>query len=207
MYTPPAFLEYDLPTLHDLIRHHSFATLVTNGAEGLIASHVPLLLDESPPPFGRLRGHLARANPQWRDLEHGGEALAIFHGPHAYVSPSWYPSTREHGKVVPTWNYVAVHAYCKARCLHEPTDLVPLVRDLTDAYERGRPNPWSIDDAPAGFMENTARAIVGFELEIVRLEGKRKLSQNRSADDRRGVREAFAAGDEMERAVAELMPD
>ena len=207
MYVPAAFREEQLPELWDAMRDHSFATLVTNGAGGLMASHAPLVLDESSGPFGRLQGHLARANPQWRDFEAGCETLAIFHGPQAYVSPSWYPSKREHGKVVPTWNYIAVHASCEPRCFHEPERLLPLLRELTREHEHDRPEPWAVDDAPADFLESAVRGIVGFELEIVRLEGKRKLSQNRSAQDRAGVREGLREGNEDERAIAERIPE
>ncbi|MEZ5397782.1 MAG: FMN-binding negative transcriptional regulator, partial [Bryobacterales bacterium] len=146
-------------------------------------------------------------NPQWRDLESGAEALVIFHGPHAYISPSWYPSTREHGRMVPTWNYEVVHVYGRARCIHEPQELLPLLRALTEQHERGRPQPWSVDDAPPDFIEATARAVVGFEIPIERIEGKAKMSQNRSEADREGAREGLRQGGAAERAVAERIFD
>jgi transcriptional regulator len=171
-------------------------------------SHAPLELFEDPAPHGRLRGHLARANHHWHDLEAGCETLVIFQGPNAYVSPSWYPSKKEHGKVVPTWNYLAVHAYCKPRCFHESAELIPLLRSLTEKHEGGRKEPWAVDDAPADYLAGAARGIVGFELEIVRLEGKRKLSQNRSAaEDRQGVREGLRTGAEPDRRLADLIPE
>ena len=186
---------------------HSFATLVTRGDQGLIASHAPVELLEEPRPYGCLQGHLARANPQWRDFEAGCETLVIFQGPQAYVSPSWYPSKKEHGKVVPTWNYLAVHAYCRPRCFHEPDELIPLLRRLTEKHESRNAEPWKVDDAPSDFIAGMARAIVGFELVIERLDGKWKLSQNRSAEDRRGVREGLNAGSEPERTLAGLIPE
>lgn len=207
MYVPAPFREERLPVLWDFVREHPFATLVTNGADGLTASHAPLLLDESVGALGILRGHLARANPQCRDLEAGRETLVIFQGPHAYVSPSWYPSKQEHGKVVPTWNYLAVHAYCAPRCFHDLERLLPLLRELTESHESGRPQPWAVDETPADYLADAARAIVGFELEIVRLEGKWKLSQNRSAEDRAGARDGLRSGTAAERAVADLIPE
>jgi transcriptional regulator len=172
----------------------------------LQASHLPLLLDTQQGPNGSLYGHMARANPQWRDLEAGAEALVIFAGAEAYVSPGFYPSKAEHGKVVPTWNYVAVHAYGSAEVFSDAHRLRNLVSALTDRHETARTQPWKIDDAPAEYIDSMLKAIVGFALPIQRLEGKRKLSQNRSPADAAGVRNGLAASpDPQDRALAHLM--
>ncbi|NWB28387.1 FMN-binding negative transcriptional regulator [Pseudomonas gingeri] len=206
MYTPSAFSEQDLPTLQRHIQDTRLATLVTHGKLGLQASHVPLLLDRGQGPNGTLYGHLARANPQWRELVEGGEILVIFPGGDAYISPSFYPAKAEHGKVVPTWNYVAVHAYGEAEVFDDVGRLRSLVSALTDRHEAGREQPWKVDDAPAQYIDSMLKAIVGFALPIQRLEGKRKLSQNRSAADIAGVQQGLAASaDSQDQALAHLM--
>ncbi|MFC3942320.1 FMN-binding negative transcriptional regulator [Pseudomonas gingeri NCPPB 3146 = LMG 5327] len=206
MYTPSAFSEQDLLTLQRHIQDTRLATLVTHGKLGLQASHVPLLLDPGQGPNGTLYGHLARANPQWRELAEGGEILVIFAGADAYVSPSFYPAKAEHGKVVPTWNYVAVHAYGEAEVFDDAERLRNLVGALTDRHEAGRDQPWKVDDAPAPYIDSMLKAIVGFALPIQRLEGKRKLSQNRSAADIAGVQQGLAASaDSQDQALAHLM--
>lgn len=193
MYLPRAFVDEDLARLQQLILGSRLATLVTWGALGLQASHLPLLLDPGQGANGTLYGHLAKANPQCAELAAGAEALVIFTGEDAYVSPSFYPSKAEHGKVVPTWNYVAVHAYGQPEVFSDPQRLLKVVEGLTERHEAGRPQPWQVTDAPADYLEGMLRAIVGFALPIQRLEGKRKLSQNRSAEDIAGVREGLAA--------------
>ncbi|WP_210642091.1 FMN-binding negative transcriptional regulator [Pseudomonas sp. Tri1] len=208
MYNPKAFAVEDLPQLQQMMGDCRLAVLITHGEHGLQASHLPLLLDTQQGPNGSLYGHMARANPQWRDLEAGAEALVIFAGADAYVSPSFYPSKAEHGKVVPTWNYQAVHAYGTAEVFSDPERLRNLVGALTDRHESGRALPWSIDDAPAEYIDSMLRAIVGFALPIQRLEGKRKLSQNRSLVDAAGVRNGLAASpDPQDQALACLMPE
>ncbi|MCP2075329.1 UNVERIFIED_ORG: transcriptional regulator [Pseudomonas lini] len=208
MYNPKAFAVEDLPQLQQMMVDCRLAVLITHGEHGLQASHLPLLLDTQQGPNGSLYGHMARANPQWRDLEAGAEALVIFAGADAYVSPSFYPSKAEHGKVVPTWNYQAVHAYGTAEVFNDPERLRNLVGALTDRHESGRALPWSIDDAPAEYIDSMLRAIVGFALPIQRLEGKRKLSQNRSPVDAAGVRNGLAASpDPQDQALACLMPE
>jgi transcriptional regulator len=192
MYLPTAFRQTDLAELHRQISTSRLATLVSHGAQGLQASHVPLLLEPGEGESGTLYGHLARANPHWRELA-AGETLAIFSGPEAYVRPSWYPGKAEHGKAVPTWNYVAVHAYGQAEVFDEPERLRRLLGRLSDQHEAVRPQPWSLDDAPRDYIDAMLRAIVGFALPIRRLEGKWKLSQNRPAADRVGVRQGLAA--------------
>ncbi|SCW96490.1 MULTISPECIES: FMN-binding negative transcriptional regulator [unclassified Pseudomonas] len=208
MYNPKAFAVEDLPQLHQMMGDCRLAVLITHGEHGLQASHLPLLLDTQQGPNGTLYGHMARANPQWRDLQAGTEALVIFAGAEAYVSPSFYPSKAEHGKVVPTWNYVAVHAYGSAEVFSDAQRLRNLVGALTDRHETAREQPWKIDDAPPEYIDSMLKAIVGFALPVQRLEGKRKLSQNRSPADAAGVRSGLAASpDPQDRALAHLMPE
>lgn len=206
MYTPRAFTEEDPLELQRLIRDTRLALVVTHGPEGLQASHLPLLLKADEGPHGTLYGHLARANRQWQTLAAGGEVLVIFTGGDAYVSPSFYPAKAEHGKVVPTWNYLAVHAYGEAEVFDEPPRLLDLVSSLTDRHEADRASPWQVTDAPADYIDGMLRAIVGFALPITRLEGKRKLSQNRSPADVQGVRQGLAAStDILDRNLAHWM--
>ncbi|SFK82564.1 FMN-binding negative transcriptional regulator [Falsiroseomonas stagni] len=211
MYTPPAFRMDDLPGLHGTMRDAGLANLLTATPAGLVATPLPLFLDPDDGPFGTLHGHLARANPQWRTPAQG-DAMALFMGPDAYVSPSWYPSKQEHHRVVPTWNYVAVHAYGPVEFYEDPDRLLALVTTLTRRHEEPRATrgavPWAVSDAPADFIQGQLKGIVGLRLPITRLEGKRKLSQNRNAADRAGVRDALAASDRpADRAVAAVMPE
>jgi transcriptional regulator len=182
------------------------ATLVTIGPDGLRASILPMLFDPDDGAHGTLRGHLARGNPQWREIEASStEGLAIFDGPDAYVSPAWYEEKRRTGKVVPTWNYTTVHAHGGITVHHERDWLLPHVRQLVERHEAGRVAPWSLDDVPDGYAETQVKAIVGLELRIERLEAKRKLSQNRADDDVVGVIRGLGAGTPSEHAVAEEM--
>jgi transcriptional regulator len=207
MYTPSAFALKDLHELQQQILGTRLALLVTHGEQGLQASHLPLLLNTDEGPNGTLYGHFAKANPQWKELQNGAEALVIFAGADAYVSPGFYPSKSEHGKVVPTWNYVAVHAYGSAQVFTDADRLRTLVSALTDRHEAGRAQPWKVADAPADYIDGMLKAIVGFALPIQRLEGKRKLSQNRNTADIAGVREGLAASpDAHDQALAHLMP-
>jgi transcriptional regulator len=206
MYVPPAFLETDPAVLRAMIREARLATLVTATAEGLVATPLPLILDETEGDHGVLYGHVAKANPQW-SLPPSGEALAIFSGPDAYVTPAWYASKREHGRVVPTWNYVAVHAYGPVEFFDDAERLLALVTRLTDRHEGERAEPWAVSDAPEPFIRSQLKGIVGLRLPIARIEGKRKLSQNRPAADRAGVAEGLAESDRPgDRAVARLIP-
>jgi len=206
MYLPAAFHDQDVQRLQQQMEDSRLAIVVTHGENGLLASHVPLLLDRSAGEFGALRGHLARANPQWRDLENGSEAMVIFSGADAYVSPNFYPSKAEHGKAVPTWNFLAVHAYGTAEVFSDAERLRALVSRLTDRHEASQQKPWAVDDAPADYLQSMLKAIVGFELPIARLEGKRKLSQNRSPADIAGVQQGLAtSSDPLDNAVAQLM--
>jgi transcriptional regulator len=171
MYTPPAFKEETLSVLHDIIEAASLSTLVTATADGLLATPLPLLLDRNEGPNGTLYGHVARANPQGTTPVIGA-AMATFMGPDAYVTPSWYASKREHGKVVPTWNYVAVHAYGAAEFFTDEDRLLDIVTRLTNRHEAGRAEPWQVSDAPAAFVKAQLRGIIGLRLPIERLDGK-----------------------------------
>ena len=201
MYVPASFAEPDTAKLHEFIRRNSFAILTSHGRDGLIASHLPLLLDADAGPHGHLLGHMARANPQWRDVR--GGVMAVFSGPHAYVSPSWY----EEGGTVPTWNYVAVHAYGSLHVVEERDGLLDILRRSVLTYEGPRPEPWAFDES-APHVETMLKAIIGFRIEITRLEGKWKLSQNHSEERReRVIRALEARTDENSQAIARMMSE
>jgi transcriptional regulator len=191
MYTPKHFEETRVDVLHAHIRAHPLGALVVMTANGLDANHIPLEVDPDPAPFGTLRGHIARANPLWRDAAGGVEALAIFQGPSTYISPAWYPTKAETAKVVPTWNYAVVHAHGTIRFIDDRDWLRAFVTRLTDRHEAGRPEPWKVTDAPADYVEGMVGAIIGLELPIVKLVGKWKVSQNRPPHDRAGVVEGL----------------
>jgi transcriptional regulator len=200
MYIPAAFAETDTAKLHQFMKKNSFAILTSNGGGGLIASHLPLLLDAAGP-RGHLLGHMARANPQWRRVE--GEVMAIFSGPHAYVSPSWY----EEEGTVPTWNYVAVHAYGNFQTVEDENGLLDILRRSVQVYEGQRPEPWAFDES-APHVEGLLKAIVGLRIEITRLEGKWKLSQNQPERRRQRVIRALAEEpDEHSKSIADLMEE
>jgi transcriptional regulator len=198
MYLPSHFRQPDLAALHRLMRQRSFAVLCSTDEQGVpFASHLPLLLDPTPP--GVLVGHMARANPQWRHAD-GRPVLAVFSGPHVYVSPSWY----EADEVVPTWNYVAVHAAGVFRAVHDRDALLRIVQETVAVYEGGRPRPWPLD--PSAYLDRMLRSIVGFRIVIERLEGKWKLSQNQPAERQAKVLRALreTPGEDAE-AIADLM--
>lgn len=186
MYVPGHFAESRGEVMAALMRAHPFATLVTMSVDGLAATHIPLEYDPLPAPFGTLRGHVARANPVWREAG-TNQALAIFQGPHSYISPAWYPSKLESGKAVPTWNYAVVHAHGPLRFFDDRQQLHDLVETLTKRHEHGRPHPWQVSDAPEDYIEKMLKAIVGIEMPVARLVGKWKVSQNRSIEDRTGT--------------------
>lgn len=190
MYTPTAFRETDTERLVAFIHEHSLGVLITHSADGLKATPVPLLVAERTGGL-ELQGHLARANPQWRDLASGTPALVVFNGPNAYVSPNYYPSKARNPAVVPTWNYLCVQARGTPRMIDDPESLHDLVSRLTHQHEAGQPHPWAVEDAPADYIERMLKAIVGFSIAIEQLEGKLKLSQNRSLEDRQGVQRAL----------------
>jgi transcriptional regulator len=187
VYVPAHFNEDRVAVLHEMIRSSGLATLVSMTAEGLIASHAPLMLDPDPAPFGTLIGHLAKANPHARAADAGVQTLVIIQGTDGYITPSYYAAKQEHGKVVPTWNYIAVHAYGTLEVFDDPARLLGVVTRLTQLNENSRAQPWAVSDAPADFVAGMLRGIVGIALPIARLEGKVKMSQNRPAADIAGV--------------------
>ena len=200
MYTPAAFNELDVAKLQALIERYSFGLLISQHDGSPLATHLPLLLDRSAGPQGTLLGHMARANPQWQQAE-GQTVLAVFSGPHAYISPTWYAAT----DVVPTWNYVAVHVYATFRAIHDDPTLRQIVQDMVKAYEATMPTPWTFK-ADSDFIENMLKGIVGFRLEIARIEGKLKLSQNQPQErQEKVVRHLSASGDQNAQEVAALM--
>ena len=205
MYRPAFFREDRLDVMHALIRKHTLATLVTAGSNGLMANHIPFLLDATPSGNGTLRAHLARANDQLVDLREGTETLVIFQGPDSYVSPSWYASKAEHHQVVPTWNYATVHCWGTPRVHDDATWLREQIGALTATHEQNRAEPWAVTDAPEPFVASQIKAIVGLEIPISRIEGKWKVSQNRPEKDRAGVVEGLRAlGDDV---MADLVTD
>lgn len=187
MYSPQHFEETRTEILHALIAAHPLATLVTLTGHGLEANAIPLLLRHDGSPFGTLVGHVARANPLWREFEPSVEALAVFQGPNAYITPAWYATKLETGKVVPTWNYVVVQAHGRLRSIDDPAWVRALLDELTARHESPRPAPWSVDDAPADYIHALLRAIVGIDMPVARIAGKWKLSQNQPAANRAGV--------------------
>ncbi len=187
MYIPRPFEQPGIEAMHELVMAYPFATLVTLGAAGLCVNHVPMELDKLKQPRGTLLCHVARANPLWREVSEGSEAVAVFHGPHAYVTPSWYPSKSESGKVVPTWNYIVVHAHGQIRVIDDTRWVKAQIEKLTARQEASFPHPWAVSDAPADYTEKLLGSIVGIEITITRLEGKWKASQNRPESDRASV--------------------
>lgn len=201
MYTPQSFVEEDLDVLHECMEANSFATLITKGDSGPVVSHLPLLLDRTNGAKGTLIGHMAKANPQWRDMT-GSEALVVFHGPHAYISPGWM----QEQNVVPTWNYVAVHATGTVVLEDNEEKLLDIVRRYVETYESALPVPWELDSAEPDFTTSLLGAIVGFTIEISSLEGKWKLNQNHNEARRQRIVEGLLTQpDDGSRQIAELM--
>jgi len=192
MYIPRHNEEKRVSVMQALMVSQPLATLVTLGASGLFASHIPMVLENDGSQFGVLKGHISRANPQWRDFVSTVDALAIFAGHQHYITPNWYPGTKEHGKEVPTWNYVVVHAYGPLKVIQDEHWLLTNVEKLTAIHEAGSPVPWKVSDAPEDFIKSQLKGIVGLELPIQRLEGKWKVSQNRTESERKGVIEGLA---------------
>jgi transcriptional regulator len=205
MYEPPHHKETRPEVLHALIQAHPLGLLISAGADGPVADAVPFLIDATVGQFGRLRAHIARANPQAKLLADGGrKVLVVFQGADSYVTPSWYETKRETGKVVPTWNYVIVQASGTARLIDDKTWLAGQIAELTARHETGRSEPWKISDAPEPFIEAQLKGIIGVEIDIEAISGKWKVSQNRPVSDRAGVAEGLAAeqpGSEMEGLV------
>jgi len=204
MYLPKHFEETRVEVMHALMAAHPLGLLVSTGAGGLQANSIPFMVDATPAPNGKLIAHVARANPLWREAD-GAPVLVVFQGPQAYVSPSGYASKAEHGKVVPTWNYVMVQARGRLRAIDDAAYLHALVSRLTATHEAGRDTPWAVDDAPRDYIDATLKAIVGLEIEIEALAGKWKVSQNRPAADRAGVVEGLRGGGESAELMAALV--
>ena len=198
MYLPEHFREDRPEVLRELMAKFPLAALVTVGTGGLEANHLPLLYDPEPAPWGTLRGHLSRANRQWQDYRPEVPALAIFQGPQAYISPNWYPTKQQHGRVVPTWNYAVVHVHGKLSVYAEPERLRAFLDRLTAVNEAGQPRPWAPADAPPEYIDGLLKAIVGVELAITRIEGKWKVSQNQPAENQIGAAEGL---EEMARLI------
>ena len=208
MYIPPSNAEHRPEQLLAFIEAHPLGALVTASAEGLFATHLPFVVARARGAHGVLEGHVARANPHHAQVLASDEALVIFTGPDAYVTPSWYQSKAEHGRVVPTWNYVAVHVYGTLRFTDDAAYLERHLHELTTRHESGREHPWAVGDAPAEYVAQLRRAIVGVELTITRLEGKWKMSQNRPAADIDGVIRGLGASDDaVDRAVGEIVAE
>ena len=201
MYLPKHFEHPDTAALHQLMREHPLATLVTHSADGLTADHIPLEFDAA---SNTLRGHVARANPLWRAAA-GQAVLAVFQGPHAYVSPNWYPAKTATHKVVPTWNYAVVHAHGTLQVTESAPWLHALVSRLTQHHESTQPKPWAVSDAPDDYVQQMLRAIVGIEVPVQRVVGKYKLHQNHTAENHVGVVQSLMQGDGTAQAVAALM--
>ncbi|WP_415878205.1 FMN-binding negative transcriptional regulator [Methylomonas sp. TEB] len=206
MYIPKHFNEPRIDVMQTLIRDYPLATLVTLSADGLNANHIPLhWVEDDGLPYGSLRGHIARSNPLWTDFDPQTEVLAVFQAENAYISPSWYASKPQTGKVVPTWNYTAVHAYGKLRIIDDPAWIRGQLQAMTDEFEAGFPEPWAIADAPADFTERLLTQIVGIEISVTRLQGKWKVSQNQPPENRSSVIEALRASGQV--AMADLVAD
>lgn len=207
MYTPKDFMVEDAREAHALMRAHPFAILVTQGADGLVATHLPTVLKAGAGGEpGRIECHLARPNPQWHTFGRDADALMIFQGPEAYIRPGWYPSKAEHAKAVPTWNYAVVHAYGRLEVVEDQAWLLAHVSELSAQQESPYAAPWSTSDAPENYLAMLARGIVGLKLAIARLEGKVKMSQNRETRDRAGVVEGLGArAERQDAATAELV--
>lgn len=208
MYLPKHFAEPSVEVMHDLIRAHPLSTLITMTADGIEANHIPLLLSPQPGPFGTLYGHVARANPLWQEYQKDSEILAVFSGPNAYISPTWYATKKEHGKVVPTWNYAVTHAYGTLRVIDDAEWLRSHLTALTAKNEANLPTPWAVEDAPHDYTEKMISAVVGIEITITRLIGKWKVSQNQPAQNRATVIQALnTSGEAQAVAMAMLIGD
>lgn len=206
MYQPAHFKEDDLSVQHALIDAHPLGLLISDGPDGILANPIPFLLYPGEGPFGTLRCHLSRANPQWEALIEWPDVLVVFQGAERYITPSWYATKAEHGKVVPTWNYAMVQVRGRARPDHDPAWLHAHVSALSATHEGHRAQPWAVADAPEAFIAGQLRGIVGIEIEISAIEGKWKASQNRPITDRAGVAEGLMAqGDDLSLAMAALV--
>lgn len=206
MYVPKIHAETRLDVLHGLVEAHSLGTWVAATDAGLEVNHLPFVLDRSRGEYGTLMGHISRANPIWHQKAGGAQDVVIFRGPQAYITPSWYPGKRDHGKEVPTWNYAVVSIWGQPRFMEDPQWLHDHLRSLTDIHEEGNETPWKVEDAPEDFTRKLVRAIIGVEIPIAKIEGKWKVSQNRTAPDQQGVIAGLAdRGDAQDAAMARLV--
>ncbi|NEX62157.1 FMN-binding negative transcriptional regulator [Noviherbaspirillum galbum] len=202
MYIPAHFNEPRTEVLHELIRQHPLGMLVTHGAGGLDANHIPFELDARQGEHGRLNAHVARANPVWKDVADGDEVLVVFRAGDAYISPNWYPSKHELHRQVPTWNYMVVHAHGRITIRDDERFVRGIVARLTRAHEASQPKPWKMTDSATDYIDTMLQSIVGLEIEITRIEGKLKLSQNKEARDIEGAAAALEANGEHDMAAA-----
>lgn len=208
MYIPKHFEITNDKALHKLIHDYPLSTLVTTSANGLNANHIPMHLVTTPEPYGTLRGHVARINPILEDIKGENQTLAIFHGPNTYITPSWYETKKEHGKVVPTWNYVVVHAYGRLQIADDPEWLRAQIENLTDQNEAQFSEPWAVTDAPVEFTEKLLESIVGIEMKITKLIGKWKVSQNQPPQNRNSVIAGLIASNHPDaQTMAEFVKD
>ncbi|HUF73218.1 MAG TPA: FMN-binding negative transcriptional regulator [Gammaproteobacteria bacterium] len=208
MYLKPLFEETEIERLHELAKAHPLATFVTLMESEIVVNHMPVLISADGGKYGTLRGHIPRENPLWRALDGTGEAVTVFQGPEAYISPSWYPSKRVHGKVVPTWNYVVVHARGMPTAVDDADWIRNHLNELTDEHESREPQPWSVSDAPKEFVDQMIGHVVGIEMPIASIVGKWKLSQNRPVEDQHGVVAGLRArGDEASLEIGRLIAD
>jgi transcriptional regulator len=206
MYIPEHFEESRPEVLHAFIRQHPLATIFVSDRSGLAADHIPLTLRVGEWSPGLLLGHVARANPLWRKAENGIDCLVVFHGPGRYISPNWYASKAEDGKVVPTWNYEVVHVRGKMRSVDDPVWLRAFLAELTSEHEHSQPHPWQLGDAPDDYISRSLQAIVGIQIEILHMLGKAKLSQNQSVANQRSVVQSLEAqGDAASQTMAEAI--
>lgn len=207
MHVQSSFEETRTAVLHDLIRRHPLATFISAQNKEIVVNHFPLILSAHGGNLGVLNGHIPRTNPIWQKFAEG-EVVAVFQGPESYVTPSWYPSKQRHGKVVPTWNYVVVHAHGRPTAIHDPGWLIEHLNQMTDQHEAPRKQPWKVSDAPEKFVDQMVRGLVGIELPISSIVGKWKVSQNRTVEDRRGVAAGLrSAGDDQALAMERLVVD
>jgi transcriptional regulator len=207
MYQPPAYREDRIDVQHALIRAHPLGVLISAGPGGLVANLVPFLVDAAATERGTLQCHISRANDQWRELAAVAECLVVFQGPHAYVTPSWYETKRETGKVVPTWNYATVHAWGRPQVIDDAAWLRRQIEALTRSQEETRAKPWHVDDAPPDYVASQIKGIIGIEIPIARIEGKWKMSQNRPEADRRGVVDGYREQGPTSTPIANLVAE
>ena len=186
MYIPKRFLKDDIDKLKGMMVNHSFATLITHNESGVEANHIPLILNK----LGQkdvLQGHIAKANPLWKNIKDKSEVLIIFNGPNCYISPNYYPTKQENGKVVPTWNYISVHVKGIVSFIHDDQWILKMLNDLTNQYEANQPVPWSVSDAPQAYIDKMLSAIVGLEIDILSITGKWKVSQDKTEENKQGI--------------------